>query len=146
MERTNNQGSMEELKHPIRNDFAAYQEHVRTKRLTDAAIQIDIKTKDCVVMQVDSVCAFINKLVDMIHLKDNEHFIIYSDGPRTEFKNKFITGKLLHDLSIKLGQPVFWKYFATGHGKGVVEKIGGSTKACVKEKVIGKGKGKTPVK
>ena len=197
VERTTNHGSMEELKYSIRNDFAAYQEHVRTKRLMDAAFQIDIKRKDCVVMQVDfamdyncchnqdeiqnaiygrnsiriftcavfrdgicksysiisdankykdSVCVFINKLVDMIHLKDNEHFIIYSDGPRTEFKNKFITGKLLHDLSIKLGRPIFWKYFATGHGKGVVDGIGGSTKARVKEKVIGKGKRKTPVK
>ena len=94
----------------------------------------------------DYVCVFINKLVGMIQLKDNEHFIIYSDGPRAEFKSKFITGKLLHDLSIKLERPVFWKYFVTGHVKGVVDGIGGSTKACVKEQVIGKGKGKTPVK
>ena len=197
VERTTNHGSLEDLKHTIHDDFATYQEHVRTKRLMDAAFQMDIKQENSVVMQVDfamdyncshnqdeiqnaiygrnsiriftcavfrdelcksysiisdankykdSVCVFINKLVDMIWLKDKEHFIIYSDGPRAEFKNKFITGKLLYDLSIKLKRPVSWKYFATGHGKGVVDGIGGSTKARVKEQVIGKGKGKTPIK
>ena len=87
----------------------------------------------------NSICVFIHKLVEEIDFKDGEDLVIYSDGPATEFKNKFVTGKLLYMISSTLGRRVYWKYFATSHGKGVVDGIGGAAKARVREKVGSKG-------
>ena len=35
------------------------------------------------------------KVVDEMTLKDERELIVYSDGPSSEFKNQFITGKPL---------------------------------------------------
>ena len=44
---------------------------------------------------------------------------IFTDGPSSEFKNKFMM-KLLNQLSLQYNKTFEWKYFATFHGKGVV--------------------------
>ena len=63
--------------------------------------------------------------------------ILYSNGPSSEFKNKFIQ-KILLDISKELKINIMWKFFATSHGKGVVDGIGGSAKACVRARVMSK--------
>ena len=78
----------------------------------------------------NSVCTFMLKFNDEI-----------TCGPSSEFKNQFLTGKLPYLLSQHLNLPVFWKYFATLHGKGIVDGIGGAAKSKVREKVRNKGKG-----
>ena len=50
----------------------------------------------------NSVFTFIMQLVDEIKLQPGEELIVYSDGPSSEFKNKFITEKLFFLLSYKL--------------------------------------------
>lgn len=53
---------------------------------------------------------------------------IFSDGPSSQFKNKYIVSilptldKIVH---------VQWNYFATSHGKGAVDGIGGTLKRLV---------------
>ena len=81
------------------------------------------------------------QLVDEIKFQPGEELIVYSDGPSSEFKNKFITGKLLFLLSDKLKRNAQWKYFATSHGKGVVDGIGGAAKARVCEQIKSRGLG-----
>ncbi|XP_071839631.1 uncharacterized protein [Apostichopus japonicus] len=88
----------------------------------------------------DSVFTFVGALVEDLQLSAEEELIIYSDGPSSEFKNKYITGKFLSLLSEDLNRPITWKYFATSHGKGVVDGIGGAAKARVRDKVRSKGK------
>ena len=56
--------------------------------------------------------------------ENNDAFIIYNNGPLSEFKNKF-TVTLVAMLSKKFDCKVHWKYFATSHGKGVVDGIEG---------------------
>jgi len=63
--------------------------------------------------------------------------VIFTDGPSSEFKNRFCM-KLLRDISLKLKKDVTWKYFATSHGKGVVDGIGGKAKSLVRQKVMSK--------
>ena len=75
------------------------------------------------------------QLVDEIKFQPGEKLIVYSDGPSSEFKNKFITGKLPFLLSHKLKRNVQWKYFATSHGKGVVDGTGGAAKARVRVQI-----------
>lgn len=55
---------------------------------------------------------------------------IFSDGPTSQFKQRFLFSNLHHweqdhDISIR------WNFFATSHGKGVVDGIGGTVKRTV---------------
>ena len=51
---------------------------------------------------------------------------VFSDGPSSQFKDKY-TAHFLHQLSVQIE----WHYFATSHGKGVVNGIGGTVKRIV---------------
>lgn len=74
----------------------------------------------------DSVYTFLTQLFDQIcHGKDTafdekDTIVIYTDGPSSEFKNKYMV-KVVNLLSKKYKCKVMWKYFATSHGKGVVD-------------------------
>ena len=54
---------------------------------------------------------------------------IWSDGPSSQFKNHYIAASL-HALE-KQGIKILWNFFATSHGKGPVDGIGGSVKRHV---------------
>lgn len=94
----------------------------------------------------DTVCALILTLYETLFPSDSSDCtsqdevteIIYSDGPSSEFKNKYMV-KLLRLLSEKYNKNFIWKYFATLHGKGVVDGIGGSAKSLVRTKTLSQG-------
>ena len=55
---------------------------------------------------------------------------VFSDGPSSQFKQKYLFSNLStwqeeFDIELK------WNFFATSHGKGVVDGIGGSVKRAV---------------
>ena len=55
---------------------------------------------------------------------------VFSDGPTSQFMQRFLFSNLHyweqdHDISIR------WNFFATSHGKGVVDGIGGTVKRAV---------------
>ena len=59
---------------------------------------------------------------------------IFSDGAGSQFKQKYLFSNLYaweqdYSLSIK------WNFFATSHGKGVVDGIGGTIKRAVWRRV-----------
>lgn len=81
------------------------------------------------------------KLVDETTFKDERELTVYSIGPSNEFKNQFLSWKLLYLPSQHLKLLLSWKYFATWHGKGIVYGIGGAAKARVREQVRNKGTG-----
>ncbi|KAF8793879.1 hypothetical protein HNY73_001911 [Argiope bruennichi] len=80
-----------------------------------------------------SVSAFILKLLEIIKFQANKpKLIIWSDGPSSEFKNKFICYFLFILFKTQKHFSSFeWKYSATSHGKGVVDGIGGTAKSRV---------------
>ena len=55
---------------------------------------------------------------------------IFSDGPSSQFKNRYIVS-FLKAYHQKTGVKILWHYFATSHGKGVVDGIGGTVKRMV---------------
>lgn len=57
--------------------------------------------------------------------------VFWSDGPSSEFKNKYMVA-VLHFFSKKYNKTFTWKYFASSHGKGVVDAIGGNLKSVVR--------------
>jgi hypothetical protein len=94
----------------------------------------------------DTVAAFLFALYEG-HLFPNDEIdeeIIWSDGPTSEFKNKF-TMKLLHQLSVMFKKKFTWKFSATSHGKGVVDGIGGRAKSLVRQKVMSQSSERTIV-
>ena len=55
---------------------------------------------------------------------------IFSDGCASQFKNRFILSSLGY-LQCTYGFPISWSFFATSHGKGAVDGIGGAVKRGV---------------
>lgn len=56
----------------------------------------------------------------------------------SEFKNKYCV-EIIRRLSEKYNKPFTWKYFATSHGKGVVDGVGGNCKSIVRRQTMSKG-------
>jgi len=69
----------------------------------------------------------IDKFVKEIH-DDVKSVFVFSDGPSSQFKNRYIVN-FLHTLNAKVN--IQWNYFATSHGKGAVDGIGGTVKRMV---------------
>lgn len=71
--------------------------------------------------------AYVSRLLDDIPATVKS-VSIWSDGPSSQFKNRYIA---LHALEEKHGINIMWNFFATSHGKGPVDGIGGSVKRHV---------------
>ena len=85
----------------------------------------------------DAIFARLQKFYGNATTFPEEH--TYSDGPSSEFKNQYMM-KLLHHASKQLSAKFTWDYFATGHGKGVVDGIGEEAKSMVRQQVLSKNK------
>ena len=73
-------------------------------------------SKETVVAYVDMTIPASVKLVS-----------IWSDGPASQFKNRYIAAAL-HTLQSTYKLLIYWNFFATSHGKGPVDGIGGAVK------------------
>ena len=63
------------------------------------------------------------------HFGDNVHDTeIWTDGPSSQFINKYIFAFIGITLPQLKAYKVFWSYSATSHGKGAVDSIGGTIK------------------
>ena len=87
----------------------------------------------------NTIAVFLDTLYEKIFSDDfnSDQEIIWSDGPSSEFKNCFMV-HLLQYLSDKFKKPFIWKYFATSHGKGIIDGVGGRTKSLVRQAVMSK--------
>lgn len=79
-----------------------------------------------------SVTVFLDRILQDIckHHLEVDTVNIFSDGPASQFKNKYMV-KLLFVLQKKTGLCLKWHYFASGHGKGAVDGVGGTVKRAV---------------
>lgn len=59
---------------------------------------------------------------------------LWTDGPSSQFKNKFIATIIPH-FEKKFGMQIIWNYFATSHGKGCVDGIGATVKCVVRNQI-----------
>ena len=63
-------------------------------------------------------------------MPDGNEIVFFSDGAASQFKNRYLLQHLTtmmdaHDVEIS------WNYFASSHGKGVVDGVGGTLKRLV---------------
>lgn len=85
----------------------------------------------------NTIFAFVHYLLERCLHQDMTGITFFTDGPSGEFKNKFMA-KLMVILASKYGMDIEWQYFATSHGKGVVDGIGGRAKSLVRHAVMSK--------
>ena len=55
---------------------------------------------------------------------------IFSDAASSQFKQRYLFSNL-HEWATDFGVQLVWNFFATSHGKGAVDGIGGSLKRSV---------------
>ena len=79
----------------------------------------------------DAIFACLQKFYGNTTTFPDEH--IYSDGRSSEFKSQYMI-KLLHHVSKQHSAKFTRDYFATDHGKGVVDGIGGKQKVWFSNK------------
>jgi hypothetical protein len=68
----------------------------------------------------------------------------FSDGAASQFKQRFLFRNLTK-LSIDSSLNLSWSFFATSHGKGVVDAIGGIVKRMVWQEIMTKKQCETAV-
>lgn len=81
----------------------------------------------------DSIVPFLYKLLTGFS-RSMKVLRIWSDGPSSQFKNKFIaTAIVMFEKLFNI--KIYWNYFATSHGKGCIDGIGATTKMIVKKHI-----------
>ena len=61
--------------------------------------------------------------------------LLWTDGTSSQYKNKYIFSLLPH-LQLKHQLSITWNYFATSHGKGPCDAIGGNVKRIARRMVM----------
>lgn len=81
------------------------------------------------------------------HLKNKypavQNIDVFSDGPSSQFKQRFLFSNL-HIWEKEFNIKLTWHFFATSHGKGVVDGIGGTAKRVVWTRIRAGAEVKTP--
>ena len=83
----------------------------------------------------DSVIIFVDKLLSSVIDESVKTLHIWSDVQSSQFKNRFIAASIPW-LQEKQKLKICWNFFATSHGKGPVDGIGGVVKRMATQKVI----------
>ncbi|XP_041379147.1 uncharacterized protein LOC121391661 [Gigantopelta aegis] len=76
-----------------------------------------------------AVTAFTSQIMDVIksEMPSVEVVDVWTDGPSSQYKNKYVFA-LLFKLQEHHGLQIQWNYFATSHGKGPNDALGGNVK------------------
>ena len=84
-----------------------------------------------------AVIAYTSILLEEVRLKfpDMRNVNIWTDGPSSQFKNKYVFA-MLYSLQEKYEVTLSWNFFATSHGKGPCDALGGNIKRVVHQKVL----------
>ena len=93
-----------------------------------------------------SIYAFISKVLSLLREKyrDFHQVDIFSDGPSSQFKQRFLFSNL-HLWGKRFHCEVHWHFFATSHGKGIIDGLGGTVKRSVWRYIqSGRGHATTP--
>lgn len=81
----------------------------------------------------ETIVPFLNKLLSNLP-STLKTLKIWSDGPSSQFKNKYIAA-IIPIFESKYNIKIFWNYFATSHGKGCVDGIGAIAKTVVRKHI-----------
>ncbi|CAF5036332.1 unnamed protein product, partial [Rotaria magnacalcarata] len=85
------------------------------------------------------VAVCLNNIITKLkqYLPDLEEIVFFSDGAASQFKQRYLLQnmtRMMVEHTLKLS----WNFFATSHGKGVVDAIGGMVKRMVWQEIMTK--------
>lgn len=95
--------------------------------------QSKVFVSDSLVHTKETIIPYIYKLLTELP-KSLKTLKIWSDGPSSQFKNKFIAA-MIPELEAEFGLKIYWNYFAKSHGKGCIDGIGATTKMIVRKHI-----------
>jgi hypothetical protein len=80
-----------------------------------------------------AVNTFLKLILDYLNknIRQFDEIVFFSDGAASQFKQKYLLANITH-----WGSNISWNYFATSHGKGAVDGIGGQLKRNVRIQVM----------
>lgn len=81
----------------------------------------------------DTIVPYLCKLMDKLP-KTLKSLKVWSNGPVSQFKNKFIASIFPH-LEKRYSLKIIWNFFATAHGKGCIDGIGAIAKYVVRKHI-----------
>ena len=93
-----------------------------------------------------AIYTFMSTIFSILREKypDFDQINIFSDGPSSQFKQRFLFSNL-HLWEEMFNCEMRWNFFATSHGKGIIDGLGGTVKRSVWRYVrSGKGFATTP--
>lgn len=88
---------------------------------------------DSLVHTKDTIVPMLCKLLEQLP-KSMKVLKVWSDGPSSQFKNKYIAATITH-LETRFKIKIIWNYFATSHGKGCIDGIGATSKCIVRKHI-----------
>lgn len=65
-----------------------------------------------------------------------QNVVVFSDGAPSQFKQRFLLSNLHWYKATYELESLEWEFFATSHGKGAVDGLGGSLKRPVRQQVF----------
>ena len=77
-----------------------------------------------------SVSFFLDKLLEKF-CQIGDHVVFWSDGPSSQFKNRYMFEYMMTLANKFRLSSLTWNFFATSHGKGAIDGVGGSLKRTV---------------
>ena len=96
------------------------------RRSRDASTDLTDHTKTTILVYLEYLLN-----IDAVH---DSNILLWSDGPSSQFKNRFMA-KFMEMSEEKHASNIKWNFFATSHGKGAVDGVGGVLKRRVWNKV-----------
>ena len=80
--------------------------------------------------------AILNHYISVLGRK-LEHLHVFSDGAASQFKNRFTLSTILNPKQLHESiQDMDWSFFASAHGKGPVDGLGGTMKRTVWRRIM----------
>lgn len=95
--------------------------------------QSKVFVSDSLVHTKETIITYMYKILTDLP-KSLKTLKIWSDGPSSQFKNKYIAAMIPH-FEAEFGLKIFWNYFATSHGKGCIDGIGATAKTIVRKHI-----------
>lgn len=85
-----------------------------------------------------AVAVFIDMIVKHFERKLHrfDELVVFSDGAASQFKQRFMLDQITHITGTR---KMSWNFFATSHGKGAVDGVGGTLKRLVRTQVLSGG-------
>jgi hypothetical protein len=89
----------------------------------------------------EQILPYVLRILEMSP-EEVQHVNIWTDGPYSQFKNRFVAHAISCFVNNERFQPmlklksIMWNFFATSHGKGAVDGIGAVVKTEMRKKIL----------